>query len=57
MIEGATYFDVEKDKQQRAAIQKERSELIALMLKDKESGAKTQGPKQNKKEKFHCDSL
>ena len=57
LIEGATFFDLEKDKQQRAAIASERNKLIHMMLKEKESGAKTQSPKQNKKEKFHCDSL
>ncbi|MEM9076885.1 MAG: amidohydrolase family protein [Bacteroidota bacterium] len=57
IIEGAVYFDLEKDKMLREAIKKERSQLINMMLNEKERGAKTQGPKQNKKEKFHCDSL
>jgi imidazolonepropionase-like amidohydrolase len=57
LIEGATYFDLEKDKQQRKAIKDERNKLISMMLKEKEGGAKTQAPKNNKKEKFHCDSL
>ncbi|MBT8314186.1 MAG: amidohydrolase family protein [Maribacter sp.] len=57
LIEGATYFDLEKDKQQREAIKKERSKLINMMLREKEAGGKTQAPKNNKKEKFHCESL
>ncbi len=57
LIEGAVYFDLEKDQQQRAAVTQERSKLIGMMLKEKESGAKTQGPRNNKKETFHCDSL
>ena len=57
LIEGAVYFDLEKDKVQRAAIQEERSKLIALMLDAKAKGAKTQSPKQNQKPKYHCDSL
>ncbi|MCK5442959.1 MAG: hypothetical protein KAJ23_13805, partial [Maribacter sp.] len=57
LIEGATYFDLEKDKQQRKAIKDERNKLISMMLKEKEGGAKTQVPKNNKKEEFHCDSL
>ncbi|MCK5442399.1 MAG: amidohydrolase family protein [Maribacter sp.] len=57
LIEGATYFDLEKDKQQRKAIKDERNKLISMMLKEKEGGAKTQTPKNTKKEKFHCDSL
>ncbi|MCW5515837.1 amidohydrolase family protein [Muriicola sp. Z0-33] len=57
IIEGATYFDLEKDKQQRAAIKKERNQLIGMMLKEKEKGNKTQSPKQNKKQRFECDTL
>ena len=57
LIEGATYFDLEKDKQQRENRAKERNKLIGLMLKDKENGGKTQAPNNKKKEKFHCDSL
>jgi len=56
IIEGATYFDSEKDKQQREAIKKERNQLINLMLKEKAEGEKTQKPKQDKKEAMHCDS-
>lgn len=57
MIDGTIYFDLEKDKQQRAAIKKERNTLINMMLKEKEGGGKTQSPKQSKKENFNCDSL
>lgn len=57
LIEGATYFDLDKDQQQRKAITQERNKLIHMMLKEKEGGGKTQAPKNNKKEKFHCDSL
>lgn len=57
LIEGATFFDLEKDKQQREAIKNERNKLINMMLKEKEGGGKTQSPKNNKKEKLHCNSL
>ena len=57
LIEGATYFDLEKDKLQRESISVERNKLIGMMLKEKESGTKTQAPRNTKKEKFHCDSL
>lgn len=57
LIEGATYFDLEKDKQQRKAIKDERNKLFSMMLQEKEGGAKTQAPKNNKKEQFNCDSL
>lgn len=57
MIEGAIYFDLEKDKALQEAVSNERNQLINMMLNEKEAGAKTQGPKQNKKMRFHCDTL
>ncbi|MDT0540758.1 amidohydrolase family protein [Croceitalea sp. P059] len=57
IIEGAVYFDLEKDKVQRETIQKERNKLITLMLNEKDGGAKMQGPRQNKKARFECDTL
>ena len=56
IIEGATFFDLEKDKQMREAVKTERNQLINQMLSDKEKGGKTQEPKQNKKESMHCES-
>jgi hypothetical protein len=57
LIEGATYFDIEKDKEIQASIKKERMELTKLMLKVKASGAEVIRPIQNKKERFTCDTL
>ena len=57
LIEGATYFDIEKDKQMRAAIKKERTELIDMMLKEKVGGGKTKSPTMTKKERMTCESL
>jgi adenine deaminase len=57
LIEGAVYFDLEKDAQQRAAVKKERLELIQQLLDAKAGGSPTQSPKMAKKEHFHCDSL
>ncbi len=57
IIEGAVYFDLEKDRALREAVRQERSQLINMMLNEKESGKKMQGPKQNKKSRFHCESL
>jgi imidazolonepropionase-like amidohydrolase len=57
IIEGATYFDIEKDKEIQASIQQERLELTKLMLKVKASGAEVVSPIQNKKERFTCDTL
>ncbi|TCK68760.1 imidazolonepropionase-like amidohydrolase [Winogradskyella wandonensis] len=56
IIEGKTYFDLEKDKQMRAAIQKEKSDLINRMLKAKNKGLKTQPIKKKEKELLHCHS-
>lgn len=57
IIEGVTYFDLARDKQMRAAIKKEKSELINLMLQDKNKGLKTQPVKKKEKELLHCDSM
>ena len=57
IIEGVTYFDIERDRQMREAIKKEKSELINLMLQDKNKGLKTQPVKKKEKELLHCDSM
>ncbi|MFB9051898.1 amidohydrolase family protein [Formosa undariae] len=57
MIEGAIYFDIEKDKQQRESIKKERAKLVDLMLQDKSKGKKTQKPLGKSKEEMTCESL
>ena len=57
IIEGVTYFDLEKDKQMREAIKKEKSQLINLMLQDKNKGLKTQPVKKKEKVLLNCDSM
>lgn len=57
IIEGVTYFDIERDKQSREAIKKEKSKLISMMLKDKNKGMKTQPVKKKDKPELNCDSL
>jgi len=57
IIEGVTYFDIERDAQSREAIKKEKSELISMMLKDKNKGMKTQPVKKKDKPELNCDSL
>ena len=57
IIEGVTYFDIDRDREMRAALQKEKSELINLMLEDKNKGLKTQPIQKKEKELMHCDSL
>jgi imidazolonepropionase-like amidohydrolase len=57
LIEGVTYFDIERDSKLRASIQKERNELILMMLKEKNKGMKTQPIKKKDKQLLHCDSM
>ncbi|WP_298313018.1 amidohydrolase family protein [uncultured Aquimarina sp.] len=57
LIEGATYFDLEKDKAMRRSIADERNELSTMLLKAKNSGLKTQPPKKKEKQHFHCDTV
>ncbi len=57
IIEGVTYFDIDRDKTMRAAIKKEKSELMTMMMKDKNKGMKTQPIKKKDKPQLHCDSL
>ncbi|RDI56155.1 amidohydrolase family protein [Flavobacterium glaciei] len=57
LIEGVVYYDAKKDEAQRAAIAKERSELIGQLLQEKNKGMTTQEPKKTEKKEYHCDSL
>ncbi|MBV1923376.1 MAG: amidohydrolase family protein [Flavobacteriaceae bacterium] len=57
LIEGAVYFDKDLDKQKRSAIKKERNTLTKLMMKEKESGGKTQTPKRKGNKEFHCETI
>ncbi|MGA0384500.1 MAG: amidohydrolase family protein, partial [Flavobacteriaceae bacterium] len=57
LIQGAVYFDSEKDKALREIIAQERMYLTKLMLDVKASGGATIAPVQNKKERFMCDTL
>jgi len=57
VIDGAVYFDMDRDKQQREAILNERNTLINMMLTEKEGGKPTQKPMKKDKEEFHCDSM
>ncbi|WMI64591.1 amidohydrolase family protein [Aestuariibaculum sp. YM273] len=57
IIEGVTYFDIERDKAMREAIKKEKSQLINMMLQSKNKGAKTQPVKKKEHKHLHCDSV
>lgn len=57
IIEGVTYFDIQRDEQLRRQIRKEKSELINQMLQAKNKGLKTQPIKKKEKVQMHCDYL
>ncbi len=57
IIEGATYFDINRDAMMQEQIQKEKSDLINMMMKEKNKGLKTQPIKKKEKEYLHCDSM
>lgn len=57
LIEGVTYFNLERDTQLRAQIKDEKSTLINMMLQAKNKGLKTQPVKKKEKMYLHCDSV
>jgi len=57
IIEGATYFDIKRDAMMRSQIQEEKSELINMMMQEKNKGLKTQPIKKKDKEMMTCDTL
>jgi imidazolonepropionase-like amidohydrolase len=57
MIEGITYFDLEKDAQMRESIQSERNKLVKMMLEEKNGGGKTRAPKGKDKRHFECETI
>ena len=56
IIEGVTYFDINRDKALREAVAKEKNELTTLMLQAKNKGLKTKPIEKKEKAHFHCDS-
>jgi imidazolonepropionase-like amidohydrolase len=56
IIEGVTYFDLKRDDILHSEIEKEKNELINLMMQAKNKGLKTQPIKKKDKELLHCDS-
>ncbi|WP_044170650.1 amidohydrolase family protein [Flectobacillus major] len=57
IIDGAVYFDIDKDKELRASIASERNRLIQKMLNSKAGGAPTVKPDFRKPKLFHCNTL
>ncbi|WP_108866899.1 amidohydrolase family protein [Aquimarina aquimarini] len=57
IIEGAVYFDLEKDKAKRNSIENEKNKISTMMLKAKNSGLKTQPARKKEKQHFECETL
>ena len=57
LVDGIIFYDLEKEKETLALIQKERAELINFMLDAKNKGMKTQLPKKKENGHYHCDTL
>ena len=57
MVDGILFYDLEKENQKNEAVQKERNELINLLLDAKNKGMKTQEPKKKSTGHYHCDTL
>jgi imidazolonepropionase-like amidohydrolase len=55
IIEGAIYFDIEKDMQAREYIKKERARITQKMIGAKASGVATQKPQPKKQHIWHCE--
>lgn len=55
IIEGVTYFDIQRDKMLQDEIQKQRNELIGQMLEAKNKGLKTKPIEKKEKAVMHCD--
>ncbi len=57
IIEGAIYFDLEKDAATQAANKKEKARIIEKMIAAKKEGAKTQKATSKKPKLYHCDTV
>ena len=57
IIEGVTYFDIKRDEMIQSQIKEEKSELINMMMQEKNKGLKTQPIKKKENELLHCDSM
>lgn len=56
VIDGVTYFDIDRDAKLRKAIKQEKNELTTLMLQAKNKGLKTKPIEKKVKAHFHCDT-
>jgi imidazolonepropionase-like amidohydrolase len=56
-VDGVAYYDLERDNQLRADLEKERMRLIQKMLQAKTTGARTQGPPMGRASVVHCEDV
>lgn len=57
IIDGAIYFDLEKDAANQKANQEEKARIVEKMIAAKKGGAKTQKPSNKKPKLYHCDTV
>lgn len=57
LIEGAVYFDLEEDLAKRKTLQKQKGELMQMMLQEKLLGKPTQKPKTTETKYLSCETL
>ncbi len=56
IIDGVTYFDINRDAKLRQELKQEKNELTTLMLQAKNKGLKTKPIEKKVKAHFHCDT-
>jgi imidazolonepropionase-like amidohydrolase len=57
LVEGAVYFDLEKDEQLREEIAKQKNSLLTQMLEAKNGGATTKPVAKKEDQHIHCNTL
>ena len=57
IIDGAVYFDIEKDAENQKSNQEEKARIIEKMIVAKNGGAKTQKAMSKKPKHYHCDTV
>jgi imidazolonepropionase-like amidohydrolase len=56
-VDGIAYYDLERDTQLRAELEKERMRLVQKMLQAKTTGARTQAPPMKRAAVVHCEDV
>ena len=56
-VDGRKYFDLEEDEKMRKEMRVERNRIVQKMLGAAKSGEKTQAPKMERQQEYHCDDM